>query len=145
MLGLTLLRPWEQAVFFLGKDDENRKWHPAETVRGQRIALHAGKGWDRDGAAFILGMVSSPTIWAQCHARSMESAGLIVGTAIVAGWRRVGQMEAEQPKGWAFGPWAWWLEDKRVLPDPVPCKGALSLWRVPPDVEARVLAQEARR
>jgi hypothetical protein len=41
------------------------------------------------------------------------------------------------------GRYAWLLEDVRQLPTPVPCRGALGLWQVPPDVEAMVRQQLA--
>lgn len=49
------------------------------------------------------------------------------------------QFDLAAASPWAFGPWAWLLGDVRQLPAPVPCKGALGLWRVPADVEAAVL------
>lgn len=33
----------------------------------------------------------------------------------------------------AFGPVCYLLDDARALPEPIPCKGALGLWRVPPE------------
>lgn len=33
------------------------------------------------------------------------------------------------------------LANTHRLPEPVPCKGALSLWDVPPDVEAQIRVQ----
>jgi hypothetical protein len=38
-------------------------------------------------------------------------------------------------------PWHWELADVRPLPIPIPCKGALGLWRVPENVAAAVVSQ----
>lgn len=38
-------------------------------------------------------------------------------------------------------PWHWQLADVRPLPEPVPCKGMLGLWRLPEDVERAVTGQ----
>lgn len=40
--------------------------------------------------------------------------------------------------GWEAGTWCRDLADVQVLARPVPCKGALGLWRVPPEIAARV-------
>jgi hypothetical protein len=47
---------------------------------------------------------------------------------------------------WAFGDYGvgrygWLLANLQVLPEPVPCRGALGLWDVPADVAAAVEAQ----
>ncbi len=39
---------------------------------------------------------------------------------------------------YSAGRYAWLLADVRRLPTPIPCKGALGLWRVPADVEAQI-------
>lgn len=36
---------------------------------------------------------------------------------------------------WFFGPFGWALDEIRPLAEPVPCKGALGLWRVPEHIE----------
>lgn len=43
------------------------------------------------------------------------------------------------------GRWAWVLDDVRALPDPIPCRGGLSLWDVPADVEATLNLAGATR
>lgn len=140
MLGLTLLRPWEAAILHLGKPLENRKWHPAEKVRDTRIALHAGQGWEQLSIPFIERYAQAPADEvARRIAESNRRFGVVVGTAYVIGWWRVDEIP---PNPWALGPWCWGLADVFALPEPVPCKGALGLWRLPVDVEAKVLEQE---
>ncbi|MFH0901428.1 MAG: hypothetical protein V2A73_12440 [Pseudomonadota bacterium] len=39
------------------------------------------------------------------------------------------------------GRFAWYLGDVRRLPEPIECRGSLSLWNVPPEIEAAVRAQ----
>jgi len=43
MKALTLWPEWAWAIIHLGKDVENRTWHPPKNILGQRIALHAGR------------------------------------------------------------------------------------------------------
>ena len=33
---------------------------------------------------------------------------------------------------WATGPWCWLIDEVRLLPTPLPCKGAPGTWSVPP-------------
>ena len=41
----------------------------------------------------------------------------------------------------AWGQCHWLLDNVRPLPDPVPCKGMLGLWRLPDEVEKAVREQ----
>lgn len=51
--------------------------------------------------------------------------------------------QTRQVGRWWQGPCAWELVDLHVLPEPVPARGALGLWRLPEDVELAVRAQLA--
>ena len=53
MKALTVKQPWAWAIIHGGKDVENRSWMPNLGPRGMRIAIHAGKGWDKD-ASFVV-------------------------------------------------------------------------------------------
>lgn len=146
MRALTLKRPWHCAILHLDADPkrvENRPWKPWQSVIGQRIALHAGLGWDEraefDG-------------WDD--PRGMQQG--IVGTAIVRGWvhrasappcglthsNTLTHAEAQQhvSSRWFFGPYGWVLEEVRTLPQPIPCSGALGLWALPRVIESQLAA-----
>lgn len=43
MNALTLWPEWAWSIMHLGKDVENRTWHPPRSICGKRIALHAGR------------------------------------------------------------------------------------------------------
>ncbi|MGH9462246.1 MAG: DUF4326 domain-containing protein [Vicinamibacteria bacterium] len=49
----------------------------------------------------------------------------------------------EDQRKWAFGPWAHLYDSRtfRILPNPVPCKGAQGLWQLPSPVWQAVLEQ----
>jgi hypothetical protein len=52
--GLTLLQPWDIAFIQWGKPLDNRKWKPASFPIGGYIALHRGKGYDLQGAQWLI-------------------------------------------------------------------------------------------
>lgn len=167
--GLTLWRPWGACIFGWTRRNgivvpgpkriENRPWPAPDRMIGQRIAFHDGLTWDHGGAEFMRRAgfdPPTPEEW---------PAGLITGVARVLDCIDVGAAEAgvvsahgcfggdgdgfdedsdleellEDP--YCLGPYAWVLDERARLPEPVPCKGAQGLWTLPPDVEARVREQ----
>lgn len=153
MRGLTLIRPWSDAIVHGPKRVENRPWCPPRWMLGQRIALHAGKKYLTPGM--------TPD-WTQRP--PAETPQGIVGVATIAGWldtrdgRPVAQARETHPLGkgrfrdlhrvlrldrdpWWCGPVGWLLDEVQALPEPVPCRGMLGLWTLPTDIERRVLAQ----
>lgn len=152
MLALTLHRPWDTAILVLGKPVENRDWPPMPSVVGSRIALHSGLTWDGDGARFIFAQAVADGIPGTVVSNALDQAyrvkGAIIGTVKVAGVLRRDAPHPTDPlhqSPWFFGAFGWVCEQPIVLPGPVPCRGAQKLWKLPADVEARVLAQEAAR
>lgn len=148
---LTLLRPWD--IAFTATEDElrdcpagrknieNRVWPPPAKFIGARIALHAGKGWDEQGEAYLtrLGIPKSAI------ARS-EPSLIVAVVKIIEKWqvgtmRLSGDFPYDSP--WAFGPFCWRIGDVQVLRSPVPCKGMQGLWRVP-EPEARLVRSQVQ-
>jgi hypothetical protein len=162
MRALTLWPEWAACICYAGKNVENRGWMPPEKVIGARIAIHAGAfiggaaGLSalmraEDAIHGMGGRVGNP--WLRLVEPSVglvklrvgESEGFVVATRAIVATAKVGE-----PTRCSFSPWAvlgechWPLLRVRVLQDPVPLRrGALGLWALPPDVEARVRAQEA--
>lgn len=152
---LTLTPEWAWAVTHLDKRVENRTWPAPTHIIGQRIAIHAGKadpdwntvsvmarcaGWSVDliaGQFFAPGSDAPVVRPAKLYGTQHRlTRGAIVATAVVSGCRAVDPRDAV---GWEAGPWCWDLTELRVLPAPVPCKGALGLWRVPAELAEEVL------
>jgi len=161
MKALTLMEPWGYAHVHLGKRVENRTWR----IPHERYALHSGKSVDKEGTAYIesLGFkidwsqVVPSAVFAVCDiVRQVEIdaekklTGLHQAMLFDIEHERV---EAGQPLGllsipedqrkWAFGPWAHVYETRtfRILPKPVPCKGAQGLWELPSPVWSAVFEQ----
>jgi len=136
---LTVRQPYAWAIAIGEKDVENRTW--VARYRGL-LAIHAGKTVYR-------GDLDDPLILETIAGREFaigeaESAlGAVVAVGVLAGCHHE---STEQPRH-SCSPWGqrdayhWQLADVRPLREPVPCKGALGLWRLPADVEKAVRAQ----
>lgn len=118
---LTIRQPWAWAVIYAGKDVENRSW---ETSYRGTLIIHAGKGTDRDGIAFLRSRgISVPP--------EALAGGAVLGTVQLTG------CVTGSPSPWAeAGEFHWTLVNPVPLAVPIPAKGKLGLWK--PD--AAVLA-----
>jgi len=134
---LSIRQPWAWAICH-GKDIENRS-------RGTRyrglLAIHASKSppYARD--------LDDPLVLMTIAEHGLDdpssAQGAIVAVATLTGCHNEA---TEEPRA-SCSPWAqrdachWQLANVRPLPEPVPCKGMLGLWRLPEDVEKAVRAQ----
>lgn len=112
MKTLTVKQPWASLIASGRKRVENRSWRPPAALIGQRIAIHAGLGWDKTGERYGLTRGDCP-------------AGRIVCTAVI---ERV--LEVSDDEFWR-GPLGWALTDIRPATSG-PLKGRLSLWESQP-------------
>jgi len=146
MKALSFSQPWLWSILdeSIAEEDrktiENRRWNPPASMVGQRLALHAAKSWDDDAIGFFLrlGLSNFPA------RRELYPHSAVLGLATID--RVVNKARHLPPKQarWFFGPYGLVLRDVRALATPVPCKGALGLWTLPTDVEARVVEQLGR-
>ena len=153
MKALSLIRPWAWTFFFppepYRKHLENRVWKPPESIIDTRVAFHSGRKIDKDDIEYIInaipGCQALPS-WARAFDEG------IIGTVVIRGWlHNEGLFPTHYPprlnvpgpgqKIWFFGPYAMVTEDERVLATPIPCKGALGFWDVPPDIERQIIEQ----
>lgn len=164
LLALTVLQPFASAIARFGKDVENRTWLPgARLPVGGWLAIHAGM---RDYPGANLDAFQVWFAFAAGSHLSADDADVAYEAIQVAGaWRdrivsdrcrsslphaeivAVAQVAAFSDPAAKASPWAvpgqeqWRFGRVFALPEPVPCKGAQGLWRVPDDVAARVRAQ----
>lgn len=139
---LTLIQPWGWAILH-GKDVENRSWAPPAGMVGQRIAIHAGKRYDKEGELFVAKQLGLERLPDEAHRQG------VIGTAVID--RAVATREADpaaeidldplMDSPWFSGPWGWVLRDVRELERPIACKGMLGLWRLPEALEAALTGQ----
>lgn len=140
MYGLTIKQPWLHAIVAGTKRVENRTWAVPEWVIGKVIALHAGKTYDY-GAVFPAWTVTPG--WEPGELPE----GAVAGVAKVTGCHPLEHVCSPGPHLRACSPWSarsqchWLLAEVRPLPNPVPCRGMLGLWRLPADVEEAVRQQ----
>lgn len=163
MKGFSLTQPWASLVALEAKRFETRSW--STKYRGP-VAIHAAKGFPRDckqlcsGSPFYEALAAQPDMSDPLHACLPR--GVILATAEIAEIRTTEEMlrlwmshrsmgtvwnwheKREYDFGdYSSGRYAWRLVNVRRLVEPVPCKGALGLWAVPPDVEAQFRYAEA--
>jgi len=136
-----------------------------------RVMLHAGKAWDKDPSGVMVNVTQMPVGPEIMHQGSWVGAlrdikarfdglpnrcqpfGAVVAVVEFTGchqehvnrWTELGCCEGSR---WAMFPegdekpmWHWEIGDVFVLPDPVPAKGSLGLWRPPVDVIEAVETQ----
>lgn len=144
MKALSLTQPWATLIAIGAKRYETRSWKTS--FRGT-IAIAASKRYPIDAFRFsrdyparqTLGNVAIPIgcIVAIADISQIYPTGSLFSTTSLPD-----AAEHEEEFGnYAPGRFAWKLDNVRKLRVPVLCKGALSLWEVPSDVEAEVRAQ----
>ena len=138
MKALTLTPPWAFCITHLGKRIENRTWKPPQSLIGQRFAIHGGKvpdGLSRRQRLFDL----------LCDIE--DEHGITVSrpfSEVLACFGIVATAVLESATTYSLDPWfdgsgyGWNLKDVIVLPEPIPCKGALGLWNVPEEIAERL-------
>lgn len=141
MKALSLTQPWASLVAHGLKRWETRSWYTS--YRGP-LAIHAAKGFPR----YARDLCSDARIVREALASVgiATPADLPLGCIIAVS--RIGVTRTTDlalPDGhtaqeiafgnYAPGRWMWRLDDVRAVPL-IPCKGALGLWRVPPEVSA---------
>lgn len=153
---LTLTQPYASLMAIGAKKVETRGWYPSSLRSGQRIAIHAAKGFgDGDAETFCKQCGEEPFKSALVagfragYFTSSRPPGFYPGDlprgAVVAIARFVKAIRGDAPKierlseqerAFGFygpGRWAWVFEDVRAI-EPIPARGQLYLWNwTPPD------------
>lgn len=159
MKGLSLTQPWASLIAIGAKQVETRSrrtWHRSV------LAIHAAKGFDDDArlacwGAEIHGALDPAALvdyrsYADLLMTDPKRFASLPRGAVVAVATVINCVPTEvlvhalSDRERAFGNyergrWAWVLKDVRPLAQPVPCRGALGLWDVPPEVESAIDAQ----
>lgn len=152
---ISLTQPWATLIAIGAKRIETRAW--STPYRG-RIAIHAAKGLSPIGGKRGYQELCSTQPFERVWSRRLEECGAMK-SAYAAAWSiPLGAIVAtanlvkclptdggsflipsDDSNEWAFGDYSpnrhmWFFENVKRLRQPIECKGALSLWTVPPDV-----------
>ena len=130
--GLTLWQPMAWAIAAGHKPYENRPWQPHRGVT--HLAIHAGKKYHQPHVDQIreLGI--------DVPAKADLAFGAVLCVAELRWWRPFGG-GAGWASPWASGPFVRRVQPVWVADDPIPCSGALGMWRIPGDVKAEMRRQ----
>jgi hypothetical protein len=145
---LSLTQPWAWLMVHGPKRIENRPWNAPRAIIGQRFALHAALSWDAEAHEDVLEEVYGPVPPGYPEVRAGFAAGAIIGLAtldrvvqltsgLIPTAHELAQVEPDQRR-WFFGPYGFVLSGMTALRGPVRCKGSLSFWTVPPDLELEI-------
>ena len=106
------------------------------------MAIHAGQRWHQQHADQIQALgIDVPPRERQvfgailCVARIVDCVHELALEGLTLGDRPERVVLANP---WFSGPYGWILDEVQVLAKPIPCRGALGLWKLPPDVDEAV-------
>jgi len=122
MKAISLKPPWPYAIFYLGKDVENRPWR--DPYRGP-ILIHASKKWDKKGSDFISGRLGPGYMDEYVPSREHHVFGAIVGIAELV------DCVSSYDSRWFFGTWGFVLENAVEFKQPINYSGQLKIFNVP--------------
>jgi activating signal cointegrator 1 len=160
MRALSLTQIWASLCIWTDRDGiaekqfETRGWKPSKQmlseIGDQPIAIHAAKGFSKkaemkaaENIAFLAALERHDIDF-----RSIKTSlpfGAIIGTVELYRFVKTEEVRSLlEPKELAFGDysdgrWAWQFLNPKALKTPIPCKGALSLWEVPAEIEVQIL------
>jgi hypothetical protein len=145
---LTVRQPYASAIAVGGKRVENRS--KPTSWRGL-TAIHAGLGvdWHAPMNHWLAAGLWPPEFRNISKAEWLRRnpAGAVIAVAELTGCHYAIQAEGCYAADRLCSPWAmlhafhWQLANVRPLPEPVPCKGMLGLWRLPEGAEKVVREQ----
>jgi activating signal cointegrator 1 len=147
MKALTITQPWATLVAIGAKRIETRSWRTS--YRGP-LAIHAAKGFPKAARQFTLEPVCYEEMRRSAHIELRDKGwpayplGYVMATCRLVACietdvlSEVDSVLAEDGRyvsarervfgNFSAGRYAWYLTDIKPLPEPMPAKGALSLW-----------------
>lgn len=125
MKALTLKQPWAWLLIHGGKDIENRDWPTG--FRG-RVAVHtSSKPYLQEyEAAQVLIHVENIKLPHPLPEHKELLYGAIIGTVEIV------DCVEWSASPWFYGDYGFVVRDPIALPEPIPCRGLLKFWEIPP-------------
>jgi len=121
MKALSVQQPYADKIIFRGKNIENRTW--PTNFRGT-VAIHASMNLHPDADEL------------SDNKKKQLVRGAIIGVVDV-----VDCVDKHKSKWFQKGFIGFVLKNPRPLKKPIPCKGALNFWNVPPKIEREIKKQ----
>jgi hypothetical protein len=135
LVALTITPEWAWAIFHVGKDVENRGWPwPAKRLPlPKRVLIHTSQQARPDDYLFCEGCVFQVT---GRHLPPIDElvCGSIIGAVTITA------CVTRSESLWFGGRYGFVLEEHKLLPRPIACKGQLGPWTVSSDVESAIRA-----
>ena len=156
MYALTEIAPWGTVIMLMGKNVENRGWAPPKHLIGQRFAIHQGKKLSEPALAHLQehyrGQPTRSSVVQGAVLGTVRLQGFVFirssGVAFASVYDQPGLTDTEAVDA-LNSPWRahsasclWVLADPKPLNNPILCRGAQGLWKLPADVRAAVERQE---
>lgn len=137
---ITLRQPWATLVAIGAKRLETRSWAPRSLRPGDRLAIHASKGFPRGARALCDDEPFASVLWRAGSGNWRElPLGCVIATVrfdkVLPTDALAGEgLSAEEYAfgNYAPGRFAWFLSDPQCVVPPVPAKGGLGLWNWTP-------------
>ena len=132
---LSIIQPWAECIILHGKNVENRSW---TTNKRGYIAIHASAKKDKERFEIVqdnYGVKLDP---------DNSDFGCILGFARIVNVIDKKSINRNTKK-WFMGKYGIVLTDIIILKEPVPVKGALGFWKIPPSVLKKCLAQMSKK
>jgi hypothetical protein len=147
---ISLWAPWAWAVCFARKDVENRPGAPiaghARKFIGKRLAIHCSL-WGKEPYDMWMEFDAVRDIYRRAGVErdslpktTLRSLDALRGH--IVGHVRVDAVVTEHDSPWFFGPYGILISNPVVFSQPIKCRGAQGIWRIPSEV-ARQLAEVA--
>jgi hypothetical protein len=149
---LSVRQPWAGLIALGLKPIENRSRHIVSPgkIFDERIAIHASKATDLDGAASIREIAPEIDLdkLTACSVLGSVIGAVNVEDVLEESWscrhHRFPPILDTIHERWYFDAIGYVFRDALALSKPMRCKGALGFWRLPADVERAVVEQLGR-
>lgn len=145
MPAITIWQPWAGLIIRGIKPIENRAWKPPAKLLGQRIAIHAGKKYDRD-AELLDRVYDAVNHGGAPQSIACHKLGAVLGTARLVGvvrWVSCGiirttadgtlHIDSSEVPGFEwwdhrYNQFGWLLDEVKEFDEPVPAVGHQGIW-----------------
>lgn len=131
---LSVRQPWAWSLCAGYKPVENRSW---PTKRRGIVLVHAGAKEEKRDLDFVLSTIASTevpidnsTSYAALEDAYLGSRAL----GAIVGAIRIVDCVTDLDSPWFFGPYGFLIDRAMLLPEPVPCRGALGFFQPLPGV-----------